>query len=110
MLAMQGAIASKRALAPDERPKRLREGWASRSDVRMARGAWMRRSGDAPERPIRHPLSAIPFLHVAARELQERRPVRAWRVTAAVLAERNLAIDQLCFDRRKLGRPEIALT
>ena len=56
MLAMQGAIASKRALAPEERPKRLREGWASRSDVQMARGAWMRRSGDAPS-AIRYPLS-----------------------------------------------------
>jgi hypothetical protein len=33
-----GALASalKRALAPDERLKRLREGWASRSDVQMS--------------------------------------------------------------------------
>jgi hypothetical protein len=75
MLAMQGAIASKRALAPEERPKRLREGWASRSDVRMARGACDAQGCangagrmDAPERrcagglsPIPYPLSAIPF-------------------------------------------------
>jgi hypothetical protein len=53
MLAMQGAIASKRALAPDERPKRLREGWASRK--RCANGAGRM---NAPERPIRYPLSA----------------------------------------------------
>ena len=67
MLAMQGAIASKRALAPEERPKRLREGWASRSDVRMARGACDAQGCangagrmDAPEAyplsPIRYPL------------------------------------------------------
>jgi hypothetical protein len=75
MLAMQGAIASERALVPDERPKRLREGWASRSDVRMARGACDAQGCangagrmDAPERrcaaaayppsAIRYPLSA----------------------------------------------------
>ena len=54
MLAMQGAIASKRALAPEERPKRLREG-AGRMDAPERRCA----GAAYPPSAIRHPLSAI---------------------------------------------------
>jgi hypothetical protein len=54
-----------RALALDERPKRLREGWASRSDV-WSRPFPLVTNGagrvDAPERPIRHPLFRYPLL------------------------------------------------
>ena len=38
-------------------------------------------------------------------ERQERRPVRAWGVAAAVLAEGHVALDQGGLDRRELGGP-----
>jgi hypothetical protein len=72
MLAMQGAIASERAVAPDERPQRFARGLgiaercANGASAGRMRAAYppsvlhmdvrMARTQDACERPIRHPL------------------------------------------------------
>jgi hypothetical protein len=64
-----GALASalKRALAPDERPKRLREGWASRK--RCANGA---ERTDALERPSHESLvTSFILVLIALRSTRE---------------------------------------
>src|SRR3954451_8158882 len=48
-------------------------------------------------------------LDVAARERQERRPVRAPRVPPAMLAEGQLAVDERRFDRGELGGSQVLL-
>jgi hypothetical protein len=99
-------------------PPRKKTGPQTRCDRKKSQQT-SGRLGSLPEVDIQVTCGVYLFLRLASRlrllkkpvrKLDEKRPVRACRVSAGMLPERDFAVGQSCFLRRKFAGSKVLLT